>query len=204
MGVLCGPRDSMHMTEWFAERSLRGLEWWTKRSDAVSKVIYYLTCSLDGYIARSDGSVDWIPDATGADFGYAEFYATIGTVIQGRRTYEQVLTFGDYPYAGKKNVVFSTTLKHAEHAEVVDAPIGEFVATRREADEKDMWLVGGAQLAGRFFAERAIDELIVFVQPILLGEGIPLTGRLPKDVGMTLRASQTFPTGQVRLDYQVV
>jgi dihydrofolate reductase len=167
------------------------------------KVVYYLTASLDGYIARPDGSVDWMPEPTAEDFGFAEFLQTIDTVVQGRKTYEQVLTFGEYPYAGKENFVFSTTMKNAKHAEVISVSPREFVKRRRQRKGKDIWLVGGAKLASHFFDENAIDDLVVFVQPVVLGEGISLTKALENDVPLTLASSRCFRGGQVRLDYRV-
>ena len=81
------------------------------------KIIYYVTASLDGFIARPNGGIDWLPEFEGEDFGYASFFDSIGTVVLGRKTYDQVLSFGDYPYSTKENFVFSKTLKNAEHAE---------------------------------------------------------------------------------------
>ena len=167
------------------------------------EIIYYVTASLDGFIARPNGSVDWLPEFEGEDFGYAEFFESIGTVVLGRKTYDQVLSFGDYPYSAKDNFVFSKTLKTTEHAEIVTHPVAEFAEDQKARPGKDIWLVGGGELAAEFFRARVIDTLIVFVQPVLLGEGLSLAGHLGQDIKLELEATKAFDQGLVRLDYRV-
>jgi dihydrofolate reductase len=132
-----------------------------------------------------------------------EFFESIGTVVQGRKTYEQVLSFGDYPYSAKENFVFSKTLKTAEHAEIVTQPVAEFSEEQKVRPGKDIWLVGGGELAAEFFRARVIDTLIVFVQPVLLGDGLTLAGHLGEDVKLELEGTKAFAQGLVRLDYHV-
>ena len=167
------------------------------------KIIYYVTASLDGFIARPNGSVDWLPEIEGEDFGYAKFFESIGTVVQGRKTYEQDLSFGDYPYSAKENFVFSKTLETAKHAEIVAEPVAKFAKNQKARPGKDIWLVGGGELAAAFFEARVIDRLIVFVQPILLGEGLRVAENLGQDVRLELEATEVFDQGLVRLDYRV-
>ena len=167
------------------------------------KIIYYVTASLDGFIARPDGAIDWLLDTGPEDFGYSEFFETIDTVVLGRKTYEQALTFGEYPYPTKQSFLFSRTLHHAEHAEIVKMPVEEFVSEQKGRIGKDIWLVGGGEIAKAFFEAKAIDELIVFIQPILLGDGLPVAGHLGKDIRLRLKSGTPFPEGLVRLDYEV-
>lgn len=168
------------------------------------RFIYYLTASLDGFIARPDGSVDWLLDDDGDDFGFAEFFDGVDTVVMGRKTYDMALSFGEYPYSTKKGFIFSRSLSGSEHAEVVRGPVETFVAEQRALPGKDVWLVGGGETAKAFLQAGAIDELVVFIQPILLGEGLPLVRHLGRDVKLKLKSSRQFPSGLVQIEYEVV
>ncbi|WP_158262415.1 MULTISPECIES: dihydrofolate reductase family protein [Pirellulaceae] len=168
------------------------------------KIVYFVTSSLDGFIARPNGSIDWLIQAEGSeDFGFSQFLGSIDTVIQGRRTYEHVLSFGPYPYANQKNFVFSRTLMQCQHAEIVRHPVAQFVRSLRNQPGKDIWLVGGGQLAAAFLEAGAIDELKVFIQPILLGEGIPLATHIGRDTRLTVKHSHAFRQGLVQIDFEV-
>ncbi len=140
------------------------------------KLILYIATSLDGFIAREDGSVDWLPDS-GEDFGYEAFLSQIDTVLMGHKTYRQILSFDvEYPYTGKRNYVFTRdkTLERDEHAEFVHSNIIPFVKALKVTGFKNIWLVGGGELFSELLAAGVVDELILFVFPLLLGEGIPL------------------------------
>lgn len=140
------------------------------------KVILYIATSLDGYIARKNGAVDWLPQE-GADLGYNEFLQGIDTVLMGHTTYKQILSFDvKYPYTGKRNYVFThdKTLERDEHAEFVHSNVTAFVKALKVTGFKNIWLVGGAQLFAHLFEHGVVDELILFVIPVVLGEGIPL------------------------------
>jgi dihydrofolate reductase len=143
------------------------------------RLIYYVASSLDGYIADENGEVDWLPELDPHyDFGYAEFLAGIDALLMGRRTYEQVLTFGDWPYAGKPTRVWT---RHPledpppETGTIAGAPVE--VARQLDADGfSRVWLVGGAELAEALRREGLIDEWIVALVPVTLGAGVPLFG----------------------------
>ena len=170
------------------------------------KVKLFIASSLDGYIARKSGAIDWLPTDTDRDYGYGEFYATVDTVLMGRKTYEQVLSFGgDYPYSGKRNIVFSTTLENANPAiEVVRSDLVTFVNHLRHSEGQDIWLVGGSELIQLFLKHRWIDELILFIQPIVLGDGIPLIATdTTLETSLTLKSVCSFDTGAVRLSYEL-
>lgn len=166
------------------------------------RIVYFVAISLDGFIARRDGSVDWL--FHDQDYGFTDFFKNVETVVQGRRTYEQVLTFGKYPYQGKNNVVFSRRLKNCEHGTVVSMPAAEFAAEERRKSGGDIWVVGGGDLAGSFLSAGAIDDVVVFVHPILLGDGLPLSPGLQSDVRLSFNGSSAFDSGLVKLSYQVV
>lgn len=161
--------------------------------------MYFVASSLDGFIARKDGGIDWL--FTDQDYGYTEFLSGIDTVVMGRKTYELCLTFGEYPYKAQRNYVFSRTKAELAHATVVNEPVPEFVARLRREPGKDIWLVGGGELAGAFLAAGEVDDLLVFVHPILIGSGLPLAARLPADVKFRLVQTRAFDTGLVKLAY---
>ena len=165
------------------------------------KVILYIASSLDGFIARSDGSVDWL--FTDGDCGYASFYKSIDTVVMGRKTYEQALTFEDHPFKGKATYVFSRTKPGAtdKHMRYVSGDVGEWVRGRRETPGKETWLVGGGELVQTFLAKNLVDEIMLFVHPILLGSGIPLFLPLPEVTPLRLVRCVPYDNGLVQLHY---
>jgi dihydrofolate reductase len=168
------------------------------------KVVLFIASSLDGYIARPSGDIDWL--FTDQDYGYSEFFASVDTVLLGRKTYEQVLTFGEYPYQGVKSYVFTKNpLFQAEkNVELVTEDTKKFVDNLRQADGKNIWLVGGSQLTYDFMNNNLVDELIVSIHPIVLGEGIPLFANQTTTQSLNLTKCQTYSSGLVQLSYDVV
>jgi dihydrofolate reductase len=165
------------------------------------RIIYFVATSLDGFIARSNGAIDWL--FTDQDYGFSTFFAGIDTVLLGRKTYEQTLEFGEYPYQDKESFIFSHSKDSFRHGIAVHQSILEFAAHLQSKPGKDIWLVGGGELAGAFFAAKVVDELIVYVHPILLGSGLPLASSLPGDVVLRFEAAEPFETGLVKLRYTV-
>lgn len=142
-----------------------------------SNVILYIATSLDGYIARPDGAVDWLNDVKGeGDNGYSEFYSQVGTVIMGRKTYEEVLKLADeFPYAGKTCYVLSRqTQESTSHVTFTDEELESLVSRLREHSNGYVWLVGGGQLVKQFLDKKLIDEIELYIIPKLIGDGIPL------------------------------
>lgn len=142
-----------------------------------SNVILYIATSLDGYIARPDGAVDWLNDVEGeGDNGYSEFYSQVGTVIMGRKTYEEVLKLADeFPYAGKTCYVLSRqTQESTSHVTFTDEELESLVSRLREHSNGYVWLVGGGQLVKQFLDKKLIDEIELYIIPKLIGDGIPL------------------------------
>ena len=141
-------------------------------------VILYIAMSLDGYIARKNGDVDWLEGDDSepeADIGYDGFYTSIDTVIMGRKTYDQVLTFGDYPYRGTRGYVYTSEKRESnEDVTFTDEDAGELIARLRDEPGKDIWLVGGAEIIDDFMKKDLIDEYFIAIIPCILGEGIPL------------------------------
>lgn len=173
------------------------------------RIKLYIACSLDGYIAREDCSIDWLTEYENSpetDYGYSEFYASIGTVLMGRKTYEQVLSFEDWPYGEKKTYVFTKqagSLRCENGVEFVSGDFGEFVRQLKENTGKDIWLVGGSQLIEVFLEEELVQDLTVFVVPIILGSGIPLFDLIGKEVRLRTGRVEKYENGLVRLEYEV-
>ena len=167
------------------------------------KIVLYIACSLDGYIARSDGSVDWL--FTDQDYGYTGFLASVDTVVMGRKTYDQVLSFGPYPYSGKTSYVVSRSRAGTsdENVVFVGSDITGIVRRLREEDGGNIWLVGGSELIDLFVRERLIDEFIVSIHPVVLGSGIPLFRKEDFETWLTLMKCEQFPGGLVQLHYEI-
>ncbi|MBI0583533.1 MAG: dihydrofolate reductase [Methanomassiliicoccus sp.] len=166
------------------------------------RIVLYLAASLDGFIARRDGGIDWLPAMGKEDYGYAQFLSGVDAVVMGRITYEQVLTLGPYPYAGKKGYVFTTARRgRDDNVEFVGGDIQTFVDGLRSSPGKDIWLVGGARLAQGFLRAGAVDRMILTIVPHLLGEGIPLFDGGPEGP-LVLMESRTFRDGLVQLRYE--
>lgn len=167
-------------------------------------IVLYIAASVDGFIADAGGGVGWLPHADGGGYGYGEFYAGVGAVVMGRRTYEQVLGFGEWPYAGKPAYVFTNRPADGGPAgvEFVRMDAASFAARVASRHSGVVWLVGGADLAGQFRREGLIDEYRVFVIPVILGEGIPLFGGGGGATALRLEAAQTWDGGVVELCYR--
>jgi dihydrofolate reductase len=151
-----------------------------------NNVILYIAMSLDGYIARLDGAVDWLDGVEGeGDNGYGEFYSQVGTVVMGRKTYEEVLKLtNEFPYAGKNCYVLSRQSQEStSHVTFTDEDPETLVPRLKKDSDGYVWLVGGGQLVQQFLEKKLIDDLELYIIPKLIGEGIPLfpDGTPPSD-----------------------
>lgn len=171
------------------------------------KIIVYIAISADGYIARPDGDVAWLDrPKTAGDYGMAAFYKSIDTVLMGRKTYDIGLKLGQKSYPGKKNYIFSRTRHRSSTPDVefVKKGVGEIARRLRGGEGKDIWLVGGGELIAAFLDEEQIDEFIIHVVPIFIGEGIPLIHPRHRAIPLTLLSSDSYPDGVVRLHYSLL
>ncbi len=172
------------------------------------KLIYYVAASLDGFIARCDDGLDWLPHPTRReDYGYAQFTARLDALVMGRRTYEQVLSLGPWPYNGGWKCYVLTRKWAGQrdvHADFVGGQIGTFLRRLKKQPGRDIWLVGGGESAHACFAAGMVDEIILTVVPVLLGAGRPLF--LPRENSnrLALRSECSFPDGLVQLTYDVM
>jgi dihydrofolate reductase len=169
------------------------------------EVVYYVAGSLDGYIATPDGDVKWLSTFEGGseDYGYAQFYASVDSVLLGRKTYEQSLTFGEWPYPGKPCWVFSKQRLDVTEPGVMRTKESPRKVVR-ELEARGLrraWLVGGGALAGSFRAEGLTTEYIISVIPIVLGAGVRMFGEDGSPEKLTLVESKRYPSGIVQLRY---
>lgn len=161
-------------------------------------------------IARDDGSVDWldaIPNPEKTDYGYAAFYEGISAVLMGHRTYQQVLSFDiPYPYAGKPNYVFSKQEqinRVLPEVQLVNGDIPTFVKTLKEKESGNIWLLGGGELNAYFLDKGLIDEIQIFVMPIILGKGISLfSAKSFRSRDLNLVYAKSFLSGVQELHYR--
>lgn len=170
----------------------------------MARIVYYVAASLDGFIADSAGGVGWLGDGDPADYGYTEFYGGVEAVVMGRRTYDQVLSFGDWPYPGKPAYVFTQSPPAAGPPEVrfVGGSAVDFYRGIAEGHRGTMWLVGGADLADQFRQAGLIDEYQVFVIPIILGQGVPLFGGQGPPTLLELESARPHAGSVVQLQYR--
>ncbi len=168
------------------------------------KVILFIASSLDGYIARTSGEVDWL--FTDQDYGYTDFFAAIDTVIMGNKTYQQILGFGEYPYRGKKGFVLSHTLtgEKDNNVEFVGGDVQSFIAQLLQSQGGDIWLVGGSKTIYFFLKHTLVNELILSIHPLILGNGIPL---IVKDANLEIKLElqnvKTYASGLFQVSYQL-
>lgn len=156
-------------------------------------VSLYIAASLDGYIARENGELDWLFEVEGdGDNGYSDFYSSIDTVLIGRATYEHVLELEDeFPYKDKQCYVFSRSEQQPyPHVTFIYEDVTSFIRVLKAQDGAKIWIVGGADLLDVLLKEKLVDEFIVTVAPVLLGKGIPLFKENNPEVKLTLMDTQ--------------
>jgi len=140
-------------------------------------VILYIGTSIDGYIANADGTLEWLESTeVEGDSGYNSLLNRIDTVVMGKGTYDTIRGFAmDYPYSNFKNYVFSTSVSGSdEYATFINEDVDTFINHLKQQPGKDIWLIGGGNLAGDFFKGNLIDEFQLAIAPIILGKGITL------------------------------
>jgi dihydrofolate reductase len=177
------------------------------------RIIVYIATSADGYIARPDGDVEWLNRRPRTvDYGMREFYATIDTILWGRRTYDWLLSY--HKKKGKTkglfdskllNYVFSRTppKRSAPGAQFVKEPVKAFAQRLRATPGKHIWMMGGGGIIASFLDVGEIDEFDIHVTPVFIGEGIPLIAPRHRDVPLRLRSAKKYQDGVVRLRYHV-
>src|SRR5215210_7914911 len=146
------------------------------------KVVYSLTNSLDNFIARTDGAADWILMGDEIMNKFPKFFESFDAVLIGRKTYDAAFTQNqetseeETGFMGMKTYVFSRTVKESpyEAVKIISENASEFVRNLKNEDGKDIWLMGGGDLAASLLKENLVDEISLAIQPVILGSGIPL------------------------------
>lgn len=171
------------------------------------QVILYIAVSSDGFIADKDGGVAWLDEyaTSGESYGYHEFYESIDAIAFGKNTYEQVLTFGPWPYPGKKSYIFGKELRATDNKDVafVTVDIPQFMKDITKIGVKRLWLMGGAKLAESFYNLGYIDEYDIAIMPKALKEGIPLPRAILEGHGMKLVDEIKWPSGVIQKKYKI-
>jgi len=170
------------------------------------KASVFIGTSLDGFIARANGDLDWLPPSGGEPHGYEEFMATVDALVIGRNTYEVVLAFDEWPYGAKPVFVLSTQpLAPAPSGAVVERLSGEpsDITGQLAARGIGHIYVDGGITVQRFLRAGLIQRLIITRVSVLIGDGIPLFGALPGDVRLRHIATRSFPSGLVQSEYQL-
>ena len=167
------------------------------------KIVLYSAMSLDGFIARENGDIDWLFTGENTDYGYSQFTQTVDTVVMGGKTFRQVLSFGgDFPYADKRCYVFTRDVNaNHDYATFLHHDLIKHVREMKEEKGKDIWLVGGAEINTSLLEAGLIDELQLFVHPVILGKGIPLFYEAKLDHWFKVANVEEFTDSMIHLTY---
>ncbi|PHJ56893.1 deaminase/reductase [Nostoc linckia z18] len=170
------------------------------------KVTLYIATSLDGYIARSNGEIDWLSmfEAQEEDYGYAAFYQSIDAIVLGSKTYELGLSFDQWPYPDKKSFVFTQRHFKCDRNDVVfiSDPVNYALSSIEAEGFKNIWLVGGGALINSFLKHSLIDEYIISIIPIILGDGVRLFPPPTPEEKLEMMNSKQYPSGLIQVHYR--
>ena len=175
------------------------------------KVSVFIGTSVDGFIARRNGDLDFLPEGGGEPHGYNEFMATVDALVIGRNTFETVLAYPEWPYGDKHVVVLSgrpldfSTIRRGSTKGVIEQMSGapaEIVEKLAATGVKHIYVDGGITIQ-RFLRAGLVQHLTITRVPVLIGEGIPLFGSLPHDLRLRHLATQHYPSGLVKSEYEV-
>lgn len=172
----------------------------------MTEITYYAAISLDGFIAKKDGDVEWLNKylATGEDYGFASFNESIQAIVMGRATYEKSREFEMWPGGDMPCWVFSSrpSTSHIPSVQFTSLTPEEAVAELPNTGIRRAWLMGGGKLAASFLAAGLIHEYDLAIMPELLGEGIPLFQPVNAHASLELVNSTVHPSGVVQLKYR--
>ena len=175
----------------------------------MSSIKLYIATTLDGFIAREDGALDWLhdlPNPNHIDYGYRAFFSGIDTVVMGRKTYEEILGFGvEWPYANCTSYVVSTEENYrprTNDTSVLSRVDEASIKTLKRNSRRGVWIVGGGQVITEFLNNSQVDEMILSIIPTILGKGVRLFPHEPKETKFDLIQAEPFETGVVNLTYR--
>jgi len=172
-------------------------------------VSVFVGTSVDGFIARPNGDLDFLPPGGGEPHGYDEFMATVDAIVIGRNTFETVLTFDSWPYGNKRVLVLSSRPVDLSGAaarggvvEQMGGPPGEIVSRLVAMGARHLYVDGGKTIQG-FLRAGLIQRLVITRVPVLIGDGIPLFGALARDIRLRHVMTRHYPSGLVQSEYHV-
>jgi len=173
----------------------------------MGKVILYIATSLDGLIARSDGDISWLDKYQGGkeDYGYGDFYKNIGASIMGASTYDKALTLDGGIDSKMPTYVVTHRKLHTQadaNLTFYSGNLSKLVSKIQKKTKKNIWLVGGGQLAQSFLKEGLVDLMILSTIPIILGEGISLFGNVKEEINFVLTDTKSYKSGIVQTHYK--
>ena len=185
------------------------------------KVSVFIATSLDGFIARPDGSLDWLPGSGEAgseefdsdsaaevdDHGWNAFWDSVDCLVLGRKTFEKVLGYGVWPYEGTRVIVLSRTMvlvpEEVEGKIEIYAGDPQALVDKLAAEGHERLYVDGGQTIQSFLSRGLISDLTINTIPVLIGEGIPLFGPLPEDIPLRHVKTESYPSGFVLSTYEI-
>ena len=162
----------------------------------------FIGVSLDGFIARSDGGLDWLEPFHGEDHGYGGFFAGVDAVVIGRGTYDTVIGFPEWPYGGKRVIVCTGRPAEPRHREELWSGSPRALAERLDREGVRRVYVDGGALIRSFLREGLVDELTIDIIPLILGRGRPLFASGNPETPLRFVDSKSFPSGLVQIRYQ--
>jgi dihydrofolate reductase len=167
----------------------------------------FIGTSVDGFIARRNGTFDFLPADGGESHGYEEFFASVDTLVIGRNTYEVVAAFPEWPYGDKRVVVLSSrnidfSALRGAHVEQMSGSPQEIVAKLAATGAEHLYVDGGITIQ-QFLRAGLIQSITITRVPVLIGDGIPLFGTLPRDIRLRHVATQQYSGGLVKSEYHV-
>jgi dihydrofolate reductase len=169
------------------------------------KITYYVASSLDGFIAKEDNDVSWLEELgiSMEDTGYEEFYSTVDALIMGRKTYEMIVTFGQWPYKDKPVwVCTSTSIKPTEGCNLQTGNTPESaIKAAKVIGINHLWCVGGGNLASSLIETKLLSNIYLSLMPTVLGSGIKLFGNLPTHSMLNRISQKAHESGMVQLEY---
>lgn len=168
------------------------------------KVISNVAMSLDGYIAEPDGNISFLSkvEKAGEDYGYSDFIKNIDTIIVGRKTYDKILSIG-FKYPDDKDVYIITREEKPDHQKLkfYSGPIKKLISELKAKEGKNIFCDGGSEIINQLLMDNLIDEFIISIIPVILGDGIPLFKNKTPKKNLKLISCQKFDTGLVQLHY---
>jgi dihydrofolate reductase len=184
-----------------------------KEDQGLPECSVFVGVSLDGFIARPNGDLDWLMGEGGGDsaeYGYNEFIAGIDAIVMGRKTFEKVSAFDKWYYGNKRVVVLSkraldlsTARARGGVVELMAGTPAEIVSKLAASGARHLYVDGGITIQ-EFLRSGLIHRLIISRLPVLIGEGISLFGSLPHDIRLTHVSTRTYPGGMIQSEYHII